>query len=78
MSSGSSDLHWHEIARSRASISTRLGLTSELSPGCVRIALSARSAYVMMVQTTDFANLGHLAFGGSLYSPGLRGILGER
>jgi hypothetical protein len=32
----------------------------------------------MMVQTTDFANLGHLAFGGSLYSPGVRGILGER
>jgi hypothetical protein len=49
-----------KLTRSRASITTRLGLTSELSPGCVRIALSGCSAFVMMVQTTDFSNLGHL------------------
>jgi hypothetical protein len=79
------NLHWQEIDP-QPCITTRLGLTSELSPGCVRIALlgcsaivlSGCSAIVMMVQTTDFPNLGHLAFSGSLYSPGVRGILGER
>jgi len=35
-------------------------------------------AFVMMMKTTDFANLDHLAFGGSLYSSGLRGVFAER
>lgn len=35
-------------------------------------------AFVMMVKTTDFANLDHLAFCGSLHSSGLRGVLAER
>jgi hypothetical protein len=33
------------------------------------------AARTRMVQTTDFANLGHLAFGGGLYFPGVPGIL---
>ena len=35
-------------------------------------------AFVMMVKTTDFADLDHLAFCGSLHSSGLRGVFAER
>jgi hypothetical protein len=60
---------------SQPRITAQLGLPPE---PCGRIAVSGCSAFVMMVQTTDFASLGHLAFGARLYSPGVRGILGER
>jgi hypothetical protein len=36
------------------------------------------AALVIVVESTDFANLDHLSFVGRLYSPGLWGILGER
>ena len=65
-----------KFTRSRASL--RGSGLPQSSARCVRIALSGGSACVMMVQPTDFASLGHLAFGASLYSPGVRGILGER
>jgi hypothetical protein len=56
---------------------TRIELPSEPS-ACVWIPLLGGATFVMMVQSTDFANLEHLAFGDRLYSPGLRGILAER
>ena len=65
-----------KLTRSHASLHGS-GLPQSSARGAFRIALSGCSAFVMMVQTTDFANLEHLAFGGRLYFPGLRGILGK-
>ena len=54
-------------------------IISGTRPGAgVRWMVLASPAFVMVVKTTDFANLDHLAFGGSLYSSGLRGVFAER
>ena len=65
-----------KLTRSRASLRGS-GLCQNLIRR-FRIGLLGGAALVMMVESTDFANLDHLSFVGRLYSPGLWGILGER
>jgi hypothetical protein len=41
-------------------------------------SLSGGSAFVMVVQTTDFGNLDYFTVGARLYSSGLRGVFAQR